>query len=145
MAIELERGKIQGLTPPDKHGAVTCRINGYNVNLPRDLADSVKEGDDVIVAGALRKDVFHAMAVKDFSRDKAIGVDCTNYVLLMSVGFILFTLLGVFGLQRIGTGEVYVETIDYLLSIAALIFAGVFLWHILQVVKATRRVRYSTT
>ena len=143
MAIETERGKVQELTPPDEHGAATCRINNRSIMLPRDLADSVKEGDDVIVAGALKKDVFHAMAVKDFSRDKATGVDCTNYILLMSTGWIMFTMLGVFGLQAIGSGQIYIEALDDVLSIVGLILALVFLRLAMQVFSAIKQVRYS--
>ena len=141
MGVKIERGNIEELMPIDEKGEGGCRINDLHVKLPRDLADSINTGDDVVVAGILRDSVLHAMALKDLTQEKVRGVDCTYYILLTGTGWFLFIMFGVFALQGIAHGDsVYLEALNTVISFFGLLLALYFTRHTFQIMGAVKRV-----
>ena len=142
MALELEHGEVQDIESLNKNGEARCRINNRHIKLHRDLSDSIKPGDDVWVAGATGKNMFHALALKKSGEDKVYGIDCTNYILLLGAGFILFIMFGVFGLQESGD-HILLKYLDELVSTVGLVVAIYFVRYSYRVTSAVNRIRYA--
>ena len=86
MAFTIEHGVIQNLTKDEEKGSASCEINNVSVDLHRDLTTKVSTGDEVIIVGTMEKDKMRALALKDVSKSNILGIDTTNYILLMGVG-----------------------------------------------------------
>jgi len=120
MGLQLLRGHVKDIATPDNRGAAACQIGKYNVKVYGDLVSSVGKGDDILLAGELRSNVFHALAVKNFDRDKTAQIDPTNNVLLMGISGFVCMVGGVLGLRAVGGGGI-VESLDFMMAIAGLI------------------------
>ncbi|HFE39662.1 MAG TPA: hypothetical protein ENK06_14810 [Gammaproteobacteria bacterium] len=141
MGVELKHGDVQNIDPISKNGTSRCRINNLDIELHRDLADSIKPGENVWIAGTFRKKVFHALALKKFGQNKIYGIDCTNYILLTGLGFILFIMFGVFGLRE-SSGHFFIKYLEELLSITGLAMIVYFIRYFYQANAAVNRIRY---
>lgn len=120
MGLQLLRGHVKEIATPDNRGAAACQIGKYNVKVYGDLVSSVGKGDDILVAGELKSEVFHALAVKNFNRDKTAQIDPTNNILLMGASGFVCMLGGVLGLRAVGGGGM-VESLDVVMAIIGLI------------------------
>lgn len=136
------RGTVRNLTTLEKGGVVKCRLDGYNVLIPADLVSSMREGDEVEVAGTMSKGTMHAMAVKNFKQDKTAQVDVTNYVLLIGVAGFIWLLCGVLGLRALGTGEILAESIDDIVSIVGFITVMFAIRNLFLINKASNQLKY---
>lgn len=85
MALVTHRGRVAEVTPFGKRGALICRVGNTEVRVHSDLASMLSDGDEVYLAGKLRKGVLTALAVNNLSRHKSGGLDATNNMLL--IGF----------------------------------------------------------
>ena len=136
MGIQVLRGHIKDVAPPDDHGAAKCHIGDYNVKMHGDLVSSISKGDDVLLAGELKNDIFHAMAVKNFDKQGKIAqVDCTNYILLMGAGAFLFAVGAILGARNIGSGGL-IESLLGAVSIIGLVGMVAILRRLLLTMKA---------
>jgi len=126
MAIQLLRGHVKDVTSPGDHGAADCHIGKYSVKVSSDLVSSVAKGDDILLAGELRNDVFHAMAVKNLDKDKTAQIDGTNNILLMGASAFVCMLGFVLALKAINTGGV-VQSADMVMAFIGLIGMGITL------------------
>jgi len=135
MAIQLLRGHVKDVTSPDNHGAAGCHIGKYNVKVSSDLVSSVGKGDDILLAGELRDDVFHAMAVKNIDKDKTAQIDCTNNILLMGASAFICMLGLVLGLKAINSGGV-VQSLDMAMALIGLIGMGITLRRLFLITRA---------
>ncbi|HHM04237.1 MAG TPA: hypothetical protein ENJ19_00655 [Gammaproteobacteria bacterium] len=134
MGTVLLSGQISALSAPDKDGAVTCRIGTSAVSIHPDLADSVTQSDNVAVAGEVKNNVLHVVALKNFNRGKIAKIDCTPYILFMGAGLFLFVLSGIFSLK--GTsGSSLIDSAEGVISIAGLALA---VWMLRRTVHAIR-------
>ena len=140
MKFEIERGDVQDVATVNKNGSGSCQINDRQIMLHRDLADSVKQGDHVLVAGTFRKKVFHALALKDLTRDKVSGIDCSNYVLLMGLGIMVFIMFGIFGMRE-NDANYIIKGLQQGVSYAGLAMTIYYIRYILRVNSAVKRVR----
>jgi hypothetical protein len=135
MGLQLLRGHVKDVAAPDNHGAADCHVGKYNVKVCSDLVSSIGKGDDILLAGELRNDVFHAMAVKNFNRGKTAQIDPTNNILLMGVSGFVCMLGGVLGLRAIGSGGI-IESLDIVMAIIGLIGMGITLRRMILINKA---------
>jgi len=143
MAIELLRGTVRDLSAWGKHGAARCRLNGHDVMLPMDLTVNIHEGDDIQVAGTMKKDTLLAMAMKNSKQGKTSRVDATNYILLMGLGGFLWVLCGVFGLRAIGSDAILMESLDDIISIGGFVVMLLMVRHLFQINRASDQVKYT--
>ena len=139
MKLEIEHGSVQDIAPVEKNGTSSCRINNRDIKLHRDLVDNVKSGEDIMVAGIFQKNVFRALALKDIARDKVSSIDCTNYVLLMGLGIMLFIMFGIFGMQETSEHN-YIKGLEEGISFAGLALSAFLIRHILRINRAVSRV-----
>lgn len=135
MAIQLLRGHVKDVTSPDDHGAADMHIGKYNVKVSSDLVSSVGKGDDILLAGELRDDVFHAMAVKNIDKDKMAQIDCTNNILLMGASAFICMLGFVLALKAINSGGV-VQSLDMAMAFIGLIGMGITLRRLFLITRA---------
>lgn len=135
MGLQLLRGHVEDVATPDNHGAAACHIGKYNVKVGSDLVSSIGKGDDILLAGELRNDVFHAMAVRNFNRGKTAQIDPTNNILLMGASGFVCMLGGVLGLKAIGSGGI-IESLDIVMAIIGLIGMGITLRRMILINKA---------
>lgn len=140
MKFEIERGDVQNVAPANEKGAGSCQINDRQIMLHRDLTDIVEPGNHVMVAGTFRKKVFHALALKDLTQDKVRGIDCSNYVLLMGLGIMIFVMFGVMGMRELDANYL-VKGFHQTVSFAGLAMTLFFIRYILRVNGAVKRVR----
>jgi hypothetical protein len=136
MAIQLLRGHVKDVSSPDNHGAADCHIGKYNVKVYSDLVSTVGKGDDLLLAGELRNDIFHAMAVKNIDKGKTAQIDCTNNILLMGMSGFICMLGFVLALKAINTGGV-VQSIDLVLAFVGLIGMGITLRRLFLITRAS--------
>jgi hypothetical protein len=136
MALQLLRGHVKDVTSPDNHGAAGCHIGKYSVKVSSDLVSSVGKGDDILLAGELRNDVFHAMAVKNLDKDKTAQIDCTNNVLLIGAFGFVFFLGFVLALRAINTGGV-VQSMDMVMAFVGLVGMGIALRRLFLINRAS--------
>lgn len=136
MAIQLLRGQVKDVSSPDSHGAGGCHIGKYNVKVYSDLVSSIGTGDDILLAGELKDDVFHAMAVKNIDKGKTAQIDCTNNILLMGASTFLCLLGFVLGLRAITSGGV-VQSIDMAMAFIGLIGMGITLRRLFLITRAS--------
>jgi hypothetical protein len=142
MATTLLRGRVESVSIPAPNGAAECRIGDKTVALHRDLADSVKQGDDVLVAGFARDKVLKALALNNVTRSKLAQIDCTNNILLLGLGGFLAILFGVFGLG--GSNGAIVSSLEDAVAIAGIILGVVSLRALWRVIRAASWVDYPT-
>jgi hypothetical protein len=135
MALQLLRGHVKDVTSPDNRGAADCHIGKYNVKVYSDLVSSIGKGDDILLAGELRNDIFHAMAVKNIDKDKTAQIDSTNSILLMGVSAFMCGLGFVLALKAINTGGV-VQSVDMVLAFIGLIGMGITLRRLFLITRA---------
>lgn len=143
MEIELLHGTVSDLSAWGKHGAAKCRLDGRNVMLPMDLTVNLHEGDNIQVAGTMKKDALLAMAMKNSRQGKTARVDATGYVMLMGLGGFLWILCGVLGLRAIGTDAVLMESINDLVSIAGFVVMLLMVRHVFLINKASDQIKYA--
>lgn len=136
MALQLLRGHVKDVTSPDNHGAADCHIGKYSVKVSSDLVSSVGKGDDILFAGELRNDVFHAMAVKNIDKDKTAQIDCTNNVLLIGAFGFVFFLGFVLALKAINTGGA-VQSMDMVMAFVGLVGMGITLRRLFLINRAS--------
>lgn len=139
MWIKIQRGNVDQVSAPDKHGAVECRIGDQKIKVHRDLADRVVKGDDILVVGELKKGLLQAYAIKNFKQNKTAKLDVTGYVLFMGVGFYVAILCGVFGLE--GIGGTQLEPVQDVASIIGWIVAIWMLRRVIHIVKSDTWIR----
>jgi hypothetical protein len=120
MGLQLLRGHVKDIAAPDNRGAAACQIGKYNVKVYGDLVSSVGKGDDILLAGELKSNVFHALAVKNFDRNKTAQIDPTNNMLLMGLSGFVCMVGGVLGLRYAGSGGI-LESLDFTLAMIGLI------------------------
>jgi hypothetical protein len=139
MGIKLQRGHVENITPSGKNGAVDCQIRDHKIKVHPYLADKFGAGDDVLVAGELKNNVLHAMAVNNFKQDKIAHIDCTNYILILGVSGYVGIMAGVFGLE--GSGG-WVTSLQDVTSIIGLAIAALAIRRVVVVNRASNCVRY---
>jgi hypothetical protein len=142
MVIEKVRGTIKNLTAPDKNGAAKCLLNEYKVVVPRDLVSSIREGDDVQIAGIIKKGELHAMAARNYQQNKTARVDATNYILLMGIGGFMGIMFGVFAFQSIDSGSTLIISIDDFISILGFLTMAFAIRYIVSINSASNLVSY---
>ena len=135
MAIQLLRGHVIDVSSPDKHGAGGCHIGKYNVKVYSDLVSSIGKGDDILLAGELRNDVFHALAVKNVDKGKTAQIDGTNNILFMGASAFVCMLGFVLALKAINSGGV-VQSIDTVMAFLGLIGMGITLRRLFLITRA---------
>lgn len=145
MQIELKQGHAANITQLEKpQGAIECHLDGGKVLIHPDLADKVKDGDDIIVAGKTRENLLHAVAIKNLSQGITAQIDPTNNVL--ALGFCGF--IGIISaIQSVNANSVGNSTGSIILAlVAAAGFAGIFIFvqRILEINKASGRIKYAT-
>ena len=142
MAIQLLRGHVKDVTSPGKHGAVECQMGKCNVKVHADLASSIGTGDDVLLACQQRRDVYHALAVKNIDRGKTAQIDPTNSILLMvASGFLCVLGFGMdLDIDNIG---VVAESIDLTVGFIGLIGIGMTLRRLSLITRAGTRVHHA--
>jgi len=143
MEIVLERGRVATLNGPDKQGAVSGRVGRRNVKIHGDIANKLSQGDDVLVGGTMNNNVLEVVAMKSYKQDKVDGsdveqVDCTNFILLMGLGGLLFMLCGVFSMQ--GVMYPWVNTNMGVISFAGFIGMFLALRRFVRIITVARRV-----
>ncbi len=126
MAIQLLRGHVKDVGSPDNHGAADCHIGKYSVKVSGDLVSSVGQGDDILLAGELRKDVFHALAVKNLDKNKAAQIDGTNNILIMGASAFICMLGFVLALKAINSGGA-VQSADMVMAFVGMVGMGITL------------------
>lgn len=126
MAIQLLRGHVKDVTSPDKHGAADCHIGKYNIKVYSDLVSSIGKGDDILLAGELRNEVFHALAVKNVDKGKTAQIDGTNNFLLMAVSAFVCMFGFVLGMKAVSSAGM-VESMDMAMAFVGLIGMGITL------------------
>jgi hypothetical protein len=136
MAMQLLRGHVKDVTSPDKHGAAACHIGKYNVKVYSDLVSSIGKGDDILLAGELRDDVFHALAVKNVDKNKTAQIDGTNNILLLGASSFLCMLGLVLGLKAVNSGGV-VESLDMAMAFIGLIGMGISFRRLFLITRAS--------
>ncbi len=141
MVMETRRGIATGIVKTDKGSAVECRLGEGKALLHPDLQRIVKEGDDILVAGDLRDDVLHALALKNMTQNKNAQIDGSNYTLLIGMGLFFWLLGFVFYVQTLAAGSSTIITLNLSLSLAGF-FVG--FWAVLQVLRI-RRARLRVT
>lgn len=139
MRLELERGIVQSVEVTDKTGGGKCEINCREIKLHRDLIDNVHQGEEVLLVGVYRKKVFQALALKNITRNKVSGIDCTNYVLLMGLGFILFIMFGIFGMNE-EAANFDLRYMEEVVSVTGLVLIVYFIRTIIRATGAVKRV-----
>jgi len=138
MSLQLLRGHVKDVTSPGKHGAADCHIGKYeyNVKVYSDLISSIgKGGDDILLAGELRNDIFHAMAVKNIDKGKTAQIDGTNNILLMGASAFVFGLGFVLGLKAIDGGGI-VQSLNMAMIFIGLIGMGITLRRLFLITRA---------
>ena len=135
MAIQLLRGHVKDVTSPENGGIGECHIGKYNVKVNGDLVTSIGKGDDILLAGEVRNDIFHAFAVKNIDKDKTAQIDCTNNVLLVGASGFIFMLGFVLGLRAINSAGM-VESMDIVLAFIGLIGMGITLRRLFLITRA---------
>ena len=135
MAIQLLRGHVKDVSSPDKHGAADCHIGKYNVKVYSDLVSSVGAGDDILLAGELRNDIFHAMAVKNVDKGKTAQIDGTNNILFMGASAFVCMLGFVLGMKAVNSGGV-VESLDMFMAFIGLVGMGIALRRLFLITRA---------
>lgn len=136
MAIQLLRGHVKDVTSPDSHGTGGCHIGEYNVKVNGDLVSSIGKGDDILLAGELRNDIFHAMAVKNIDKGKTAQIDCTNSILIMGAFAFLFMLGAVLAMKAVNSGGV-VQSLDLVLAFFGLIGLAITLRRLFLITRAS--------
>jgi hypothetical protein len=136
MAIQLLRGHVKDVTSPDDHGIGGCHIGKYNVKVNGDLVSSIGKGDDILLAGELRNDIFHAMAVRNIDKGKTAQIDCTNNILLMGASGFVCMLGFVLALKAINSGGV-VQSLDMVLAFVGMIGMGITLRRLFLITRAS--------
>jgi hypothetical protein len=135
MAIQLLRGHVKDVSLPDKHGAADCHIGKYNVKVHSDLVGSIGKGDDILLAGELRNDVFHSLAVKNIDKDKMAQIDLTNSILLMAAGTFVCGLGFILSLQGESSGGI-VRSLEMAVGFIGLIGMGLILRRLFLITRA---------
>ena len=136
MAMQLLRGHVIDVTSPDKHGAAGCHIGKYNVKVYSDLVSSIGKGDDILLAGELRDDIFHALAVKNVDKNKTAQIDGTNNILLMGASA-FFCMLGlVLGMKAVNSGGL-VESLNMAMAFIGLIGMGITFRRLFLITRAS--------
>lgn len=144
MQIELKQGHAANITQREKpEGTIECHVAGGRILLNSDLADKVKDGDDVVVAGKLHENLLHAIAIKNISQGTTAQVDPTNNVLALGFcGFIgIISAVQSFNANAAGNSMGSI----FLALVAAAGFAGIFIFvqRILDINKASSKVKYA--
>ncbi|MDH5300378.1 MAG: hypothetical protein OEW58_03345 [Gammaproteobacteria bacterium] len=141
MGIIVQRGQISAISAPDKDGSISCRLGEQAVKVHRDLADKVANGDDVMVAGEMKDQTLHAMALNNFSQGMSEQIDCTNNILLMGIGNILFVFLGIIGLQGI-SGSNIIDSVELVIAVAGLVLAVIAYRRMVRIIRSNNIVKY---
>ena len=140
MGLSLQRGYVEEVVQSQKDGAADCRISDCRIKMPPELADIVEEGDNILVAGELKKDVLQAYAVKNLGKGKTAYIDSTFFILLMGAGACSGILFGVFGLESVSN---LIGPVEDLLSIVGFIVAAVALSRVVLINRANNLIKYS--
>ena len=135
MALQLLRGHVKDVLSPDTRGAGGCHIGKYNVKVYSDLVSSIGNGDDILLAGELKDDIFHAMAVKNIDKGKTAQIDCTNNILLMGASTFVCLLGFVLALRAINSGGV-VQSVDMVMAFVGLIGMVITLRRLFLIIRA---------
>lgn len=141
MQTKFQRGLVDSIEP-GKDGSVICRVGNQPVTLHPDLAGSIAHGDDIAVAGEVKNEMLHATAIRNFKQDKFAEVDCTNYILLMALGIIVFILFGILGVI-IGSDSSMINSAADVASIAGFVLAALTLRRFIQMIRAASWAKYA--
>jgi len=139
MGAKLLNGLVESLSGMPDSEAAECQLGGSKIYLHRDIAQSVRNGDNVFISGLETKDGLRALAVNNTSLKKIDQIDCTNHILLFGLGFVLTIMLGVFGLQ--GSSGVGISAVEDVVALAGAALAVVSVRSTLRIIKATNSVR----
>ncbi len=140
MGIALQRGHVEEVVQSDKNGAANCRVSEQKIRMSSTLAGIVAEGDNVLVAGEIKKNVLQAYAVNNLGKGKTARIDSTSFILLMGVGGYLGIMFGVISLMT-ATGGL-IGSLQDVLSIAGFILAGVALRRVVLINRASNLISY---
>lgn len=135
MSMETRRGAAAAIVKSEKQSRVECRLGESKVVLHGDLERIVKEGDDILVAGDLRDDVLHALAVKNMTQNRTLQIDGSNYTLMMGAGLFFWLLGFVLGMQYLGGGDTMRATLNGGISLAGFVLG---IWAVMQVLRIRR-------
>lgn len=142
MGMEIRRGTAANIVKNDNQNSVACRLGESNVMLHSDLERIVKEGDDILVAGDLRDDVLHALAVKNMTQDRTLQIDGSNYTLVMGAGLFFWILGLVLSLQALGVGDTTLSILNACMSLAGFILGIWAFMRVLSIRRAGLRITY---
>lgn len=138
MDITVQRGLIEELTPPEKGGAVSCRMGPYRLKAPATLAQELAVGDEVMVAAQPMKDgVLHVLSIRNYTRHKSARVDITRDLMIFGAAAYVFILCGVFGVE--GIGGALLAPVQEVVSAIGLVVA---VWAIRRVIITARADRW---
>ncbi len=141
MERKLLNGVIEGFSRVKDTDVANCQLGGKKLYLHRDLADEVRNGDNVYVYVVAAKDGFRALALRNITRGKVSQIDCTNNILLFGTGFVLAFIFGIIGLQ--GTQGPTISTIQEIIGVLGVVLAVYSLRATVLIMRATSVVRYS--
>ena len=141
MAIKLQRGHIEDMSPADKDGYVEFRIGEIRVKAHPNVAKTLNMGDEVMVAGEMKNDVLEAFASKNYTNEKDSQIECTPYMIIFAIGGYVGILCGVFGLEAV-SGD-WIGWLQDTASIIGLIVAVFAIQRVRRVIRANRWIRYS--
>lgn len=142
MSMELRRGTATGIVKTDQRGAVECHLGESKIALHPDLERSVKEGDDILVAGDLRDDVLNALALKNMTHNRSVQIDGSNYTLLIGFGLFFWILGFVLSIQTLGIGDTTLATLNACMSLAGFTLGLWAFMRVLRIRRAGLRVTY---
>lgn len=135
MVMEIRCGKATEIVKAEKGNAVKCRLGESQALLHPDLQRILQEGDEIIIAGDLRDDVLHALALKNVTQNRSAKVDGSNYTLLIGAGLFCWLLGFVFYIQTMNAGDPTVTALNLALSVGGFVTG---LWAIMQVLRIRR-------
>jgi hypothetical protein len=142
MAIELLRGHVKEITPPDKRGKVDCKLGNYDIQIDGDLSGGIAKGDDILLACEQRKGAYHALAVRNIDKNKMRQIDPTNSILFLAAGIFVCTLGFVLDFQA-EFSSIMVRSIDTAVGLIGLIAIVVTLRRLLIITRASAWVRHA--
>lgn len=144
MQIELKQGHAANITQREKpEGTIECQVAGGKILLHSELADKVKNGDDVVVAGKVHENLLHAVAIKNLSQGVTAQVDPTKNVLATGFCGFIGIISAVQSFNANAAGNSMGSTL--LALIAAAGFAGVFIFvqRLMEINRASGKVKYA--
>jgi len=142
MAIEIKKGIVESLRPAEEDKPCTCRVGGNEIELHPDLADRLKDGDDVAISGHESENGLKALAINNLTRKKVSSIDPSNTILLLGFSGFASFLFFVLGMQNYFGGAMNLALTNLVLVLAGLTGAVISFGRFLAVRSALKMINY---